>query len=176
MSESRCHREWRIKHRDIINARKRERRANDDGERNKKECEYRAKNIERYRAYSRKYRKKHKERCREAVERSHRKHPENARHGAWKRVGIDMEFWSYDRFRIMFQNQHGKCLGCERGLAMSKRELVGTLRLANVDHDHSNGRVRGLLCRQCNQVLGNVGDNAETLVRLADYLRRFSEA
>lgn len=40
----------------------------------------------------------------------------------------------------------------------------------HVDHDHVTGRVRGVLCFNCNQALGNVRDNPEVLQGLIDYL------
>ncbi|MDQ1705857.1 MAG: hypothetical protein QOF18_2223 [Frankiaceae bacterium] len=46
----------------------------------------------------------------------------------------------------------------------------------HVDHDHETGRVRGILCFNCNQALGNVRDNPTVLKGLIDYLRRHSDA
>lgn len=43
----------------------------------------------------------------------------------------------------------------------------GGLRL---DHDHSTGRVRGLLCNGCNTAVGYARENSKTLRSLADYL------
>jgi hypothetical protein len=40
----------------------------------------------------------------------------------------------------------------------------------HVDHDHKTGVVRGMLCFNCNQALGNVRDSAAVLERLQDYL------
>lgn len=39
-----------------------------------------------------------------------------------------------------------------------------------IDHDHENGRVRGVLCIRCNSALGKLGDNTEGLQRAMDYL------
>jgi hypothetical protein len=40
----------------------------------------------------------------------------------------------------------------------------------HVDHDHATGRVRGVLCFNCNQALGNVRDDPAVLRSLLDYL------
>lgn len=39
-----------------------------------------------------------------------------------------------------------------------------------IDHCHTTGKVRGLLCSDCNLALGMVRDSVETLERLAEYL------
>jgi hypothetical protein len=40
----------------------------------------------------------------------------------------------------------------------------------HVDHDHKTGVVRGMLCFNCNQALGNVRDSVAVLRGLQDYL------
>lgn len=40
-----------------------------------------------------------------------------------------------------------------------------------VDHDHRSGRVRGLLCYNCNRALGIFGDSVEAIQRVVDYLK-----
>jgi hypothetical protein len=40
-----------------------------------------------------------------------------------------------------------------------------------VDHDRGTGRIRGLLCRQCNAALGKFGDSVEGLMRAVRYLQ-----
>ena len=39
-----------------------------------------------------------------------------------------------------------------------------------VDHCHTTGKVRGLLCAPCNKALGQLGDTEEALQRALDYL------
>jgi hypothetical protein len=39
-----------------------------------------------------------------------------------------------------------------------------------VDHDHSTGAVRGILCRSCNAMLGQIRDNPAWLARAIQYL------
>ena len=39
-----------------------------------------------------------------------------------------------------------------------------------IDHDHETGKVRGLLCHECNTALGKFGDDPAILLRAVDYL------
>jgi hypothetical protein len=66
-------------------------------------------------------------------------------------------------YGILFDLQRGRCAGC----GVEQYELE---RMFVVDHNHATGMTRGLLCYGCNQVLGLVGDNSNTLRSLADYL------
>lgn len=40
-----------------------------------------------------------------------------------------------------------------------------------VDHDHTTGAIRGLLCRGCNGALGHFGDTVAGLLIAVDYLK-----
>lgn len=60
----------------------------------------------------------------------------------------------------MFAAQRGACAVCRKPDP------------EHVDHDHRTGRVRGLLCFNCNQALGNVRDNVRVLRELIGYLHR----
>lgn len=81
----------------------------------------------------------------------------------WKTYGLTIE-----QFDTMISRQGGRCAGCDRDFA----SLTGVKNdVAHVDHSHVTGRIRGLLCRSCNHVLGLVEDNQETLHRLITYLK-----
>jgi hypothetical protein len=64
-----------------------------------------------------------------------------------------------DEVASMRESQDARCLLCDA----PDRELV-------VDHCHDTGRVRGLLCRSCNTIVGQVEMAPVVLDRLRDYL------
>ena len=40
-----------------------------------------------------------------------------------------------------------------------------------IDHCHKTGKVRGIICRQCNLALGNARDNIQTLENMITYIK-----
>lgn len=62
------------------------------------------------------------------------------------------------------KQQKGRCLICRR----KEKDLNHILR---VDHCHETGRVRGLLCHNCNCGLGHLRDDPKLLERAIIYLR-----
>ncbi len=65
-------------------------------------------------------------------------------------------------YDTMFEIQNGVCKTC--GLPEINSRL-------SIDHCHETDKVRGLLCRRCNMVLGNVEENQETLWNMIEYLK-----
>ena len=64
-------------------------------------------------------------------------------------------------------NQNHKCAICNRK-KFSKRDL-------SVDHDHSTGQIRGLICYKCNLMLGNAEEQIETLQNAIVYLSKWNK-
>lgn len=65
-------------------------------------------------------------------------------------------------FNTLLKSQNNRCVGC--GMSFTTRESI------HVDHNHTTGKVRGLLCRGCNHAIGNVKENPNTLKSLITYL------
>lgn len=66
-----------------------------------------------------------------------------------------------EQYESMLAAQNGVCAICFRGPT--------GVRPLHVDHCHRTGKVRGLLCHQCNWYLGTLDKDPETLVRLSVY-------
>jgi hypothetical protein len=78
----------------------------------------------------------------------------------FKTLGVtDDQYWS------MYHTQAGRCGICTRRL-YSKRYKAFC-----VDHDHTNGRIRGLLCHNCNRALGMFQDDPMTLQRAIEWVK-----
>ena len=73
---------------------------------------------------------------------------------------------THEEFLVLLEKQHGCCAICKNNF-----EASGIT--PNIDHCHSSGAVRGLLCASCNKGLGNFNDNAALLERALDYLGEF---
>lgn len=73
---------------------------------------------------------------------------------------------SQEQYDEMLARQNRVCAICQEPQAWNRRE--GDILV--VDHDHSTGQVRGLLCHACNQALGLMRDNPDVLRRAAAYV------
>lgn len=81
-----------------------------------------------------------------------------------QRYGITVE--QYD---AMLEAQDGVCAICGRPDVGIHYRTQKAMRLA-VDHDKNTGEIRGLLCRHCNQGLGQFGHDSERLRQAAHYM------
>lgn len=75
-----------------------------------------------------------------------------------------------ERFDELADLQYDVCAGCMRPLIKGSQAGVPSSERTVVDHSHVTGAVRGLLCGNCNRVLGLVKDDVLTLRSLAHYL------
>lgn len=69
-------------------------------------------------------------------------------------------------YRTLLKAQDGRCAICRRMPERARRLAI--------DHCHKTDKIRGLLCRLCNLVLGNAKDSAKILASAITYLEKCS--
>ena len=99
---------------------------------------------------SARWRDKNRDRCLAIARESYHRNKHNV---IKRKYGLSPE--KHEAMKVM---QDGDCMICG--------EREGT----HVDHNHSTGKVRGLLCSQCNSAIGLMNDNPDVLKAGADYL------
>ncbi len=78
----------------------------------------------------------------------------SSRRSAWKKQGIDP-----DLAETYYLSHHGRCEICN----VSSESLC-------IDHCHTTGKIRGMLCFTCNRALGLLQDDANRLQIAYNYL------
>lgn len=104
----------------------------------------------------------------------HQRQSRDRRPGPWDEPRKEATRYglSTDDVAAMVRAQSGRCLVCAR--ALREPQVDHDHELARL-HGHPEGRgcplcVRGLLCRQCNSMLGFARDDPDTLRSAADYI------
>ncbi len=146
-----------------------------------KECKdayiyaYRRNNRERYNGYMRNRRLNVDVKAKELAKDKERYHaPDGVRKAQHKAArkrqiekGYDIEYLygiTLEQRTQMFEAQKGKCLLCETHESDLKRKLC-------IDHCHASKRVRGLICDECNKMLGHAKDRIDVLEKAVAYLK-----
>lgn len=124
-----------------------------------------AQGKKRMREYAREYRVRNKDRLNLMNLQWRRSNPDRVRESYLRtRYGISKA--DYDSLLAL---QGGVCAICKLPEEMIDPQTVKTKRLA-VDHDHVSGKVRGLLCRKCNALIGLAHDSRDLLSSAIAYL------
>jgi hypothetical protein len=72
-----------------------------------------------------------------------------------------------NEYNEMLESQENRCAICQGDNPKGAKRANTFV----VDHCHTTGKVRGLLCHACNRALGNFGDSIENLERAILYLK-----
>ena len=70
-----------------------------------------------------------------------------------------------DEYEALVLNQKGRCAICKKTVGDALR----------VDHDHETGKIRALLCNNCNTAIGLLEENTETLANAIEYLKQHNQ-
>ena len=91
--------------------------------------------------------------------------PDEYKDGRLQRIyGITL-----DEYNELLIKQNYSCKICGKHESEFDRKL-------SVDHNHTTGKIRGLLCGNCNTGLGLFKDNKELLLKSVDYLKEDEDA
>ena len=74
-----------------------------------------------------------------------------------------------EQYNDMVREQNGRCAICGNEETAMR---AGVIKRLSVDHDHTTGQVRQLLCHACNLAIGHLQDSSVTALRAAEYLKR----
>ena len=110
----------------------------------------------------RNYRKKKLARKRQNWRKNYHQHPECDR----ERHLMDSYSISSDEYQLLFNKQNGVCAICGKPPTNGKP--------LQVDHDHTTGKIRGLLCHKCNTGIGYLGDVTQSVQYAVNYLKENS--
>lgn len=132
--------------------------------RSRRESYYR--DVRKSRARRRRWTREHPEQYKASRDRYYRKNrtrllQERNRRRYLKKYGI-----AYEQFRAMVKRQCNRCAVC-------KRPPNGRYRKLQVDHCHTTGKVRALLCVSCNSGLGHMRDDLKTARAAVRYLEKW---
>ena len=122
------------------------------------QADWRQKNREHFRAYGKRWREANAVRRTEYIKKWRQENPDKVRETNWRHTGIDC---TYAQYKELEAAQSGCCALC--GNPDKGRHLA-------VDHHHNTGRIRGLLCRPCNQAIGVLEKRGVNSIVLAKYL------
>ena len=73
-----------------------------------------------------------------------------------------------ETYAEMLESQDGVCGKCKCSPPDHRKKFLA------VDHCHKTGKVRGLLCDNCNRGIGLLGDTIESLTEAVDYLKKYN--
>ncbi len=135
-----------------------------------KECQktYRrnefAEHPEEIKSRNREWYDKNKESRRAYGRKRYSEHPEKWRSlGLKQKYGLTIEMWD-----LLLIASCGRCSMCGQQFSNSAREPV-------VDHNHSTGKLRGLLHAKCNSAIGLLEDDIRLCRCAVEYLESYDE-
>lgn len=83
----------------------------------------------------------------------------------WRKITIKHRYnLTPDEYNKIFTRQKGRCAICGRHQSEFKKRLY-------IDHNHRTKIIRGLLCCNCNFILGAAQDDIEILQSAIEYLK-----
>lgn len=124
-------------------------------------------NPEKVKKINRRWYKANSEKARERSRKYYKRNPEEVkernRKQCLKKYGLSLK-----EYARIFRKQGGVCAICGEPEQQPKRKYLC------VDHDHRTEKFRGLLCSECNLIVGIVEKNPLVLQKVTTYLSKHS--
>lgn len=79
---------------------------------------------------------------------------------------------SAQQYLNLVESQNNCCAICKK--PEHRLLKTGNIKPLSVDHNHSTGQVRSLLCNDCNAMIGFANENIEVLGNAIEYLKQHS--
>lgn len=77
---------------------------------------------------------------------------------------------SINQYNELLNNQNNVCAICKKPEITKSK--VGKIQKLSVDHDHKTGKVRALLCSNCNRGIGYLQDDFDLILQAAKYIQQ----
>jgi hypothetical protein len=102
----------------------------------------------------------HPEETKKASKKFYKENIVKLRERSWARQGITMTF---EKFNELLSLQDNKCGICEAHSSQFKKSF-------HVDHNHETGKIRGLLCTNCNTAIGLLNENPILFTKATEWI------
>lgn len=153
-------RRYREKNRDKLNEKNREYRKNNKEKVKETNDNWSKNNRDKVNARAKVYRDKNKDKTKNLSDIWYQNNKERVRYNKIKRIyGLTKE-----QFEEMLKQQNNCCATCGIKDTDTKSGYLV------IDHCHTTGKVRGLLCNPCNTAIGLLKENKQTIGNLVRYL------
>lgn len=139
---------------------------------NKAAKKYYDANAEQKKAARRSYYEKYRDKC-IAASKAHYQENKSAYKLPWKRGYFKRKYGlSLDQIQEMISQQNKRCLICDNQFDLENIVHKGPRKMRPcVDHNHETGKIRGIICNNCNLVIGYANDNPAVLTNAIRYLQ-----
>ncbi len=134
-------------------------------------AEYKLKNKESLNSYAKEYYLKNKEKIKANAKEYCKNNSNGRRNSRFKR---EYNF-TLEEYILLHNKQEGVCAIC--GLPESALDNTSQqVKFLAIDHCHTTGDIRGLLCTLCNTAIGKFKDNPIIIRKAASYLENYINA
>lgn len=142
---------------------------------NKRTREYKKKNKDKVKKWSKTYCEKHKE----DISRKNRQrrldnieiYKEREKNASKKSAAVRKKAQLKRDYNLTIEEHNNMLIQQDYTCAICGTHQNDLRQNLCIDHNHTTGKIRGLLCHQCNLVLGNALDNIGVLENAIQYLK-----